>query len=181
MLTWCCIQSTRQVCNSCKQTEPLLLQQFKPTARPLTTRSASKPLAIRPLLDPIPAIWLGFALHHLLRYIKLRSSEACGSSFLTAVQVAGSTYCSPAHAHKHSHSLSDTYTNTHTHTDTHTHTHASTSITHNALQELVGMMVFPFIHAQKHTSAMQLQTRLGTSTTLRHRKLLRVNSKTSIE
>lgn len=86
---------------------PLNLQHSR--AWPLTTRSASKPLAIWPFLGAIPAIWLGFALHHLLSCNKLSSSGACGSSFLTAVQVAGSTYCNPAHAHRHTHSCANTH------------------------------------------------------------------------
>ena len=61
-----------------------------------TTRSAWKPFAICPLLDLSPVVWLGCELHHEAKRSKLESVSAFGSSFLMAVHVAGSTYCSPA-------------------------------------------------------------------------------------
>ena len=61
-----------------------------------TTRSAWKPLDICPLLDLSPVVWLGCELHQEANRSKLDSESAFGSSFLMAVHVAGSTYCSPA-------------------------------------------------------------------------------------
>jgi len=61
-----------------------------------TTRSAWKPLAICPVLDLNPVVWLGCKLHHEANRNKLDSVSAFESSFLMAVHVAGSTYCSPA-------------------------------------------------------------------------------------